>query len=101
MKLTIIAFVEILPRDFALDDDVALRFQLTVKLADDLVSHCPATVKGFAYFFAVKKWFHARHPPVTSKTWVQYIPHNRNVCIPCRTHTYYNLCVLCNTAEPF
>ena len=63
MKLTIIAFIEILPRNLALDDDVALRFQLTVKLADDLVSHCPATVKGFAYFFAVKKWFHARHLP--------------------------------------
>ena len=66
MKLTIIAFIEILPRNLALDDDVALRFQLTVKLADDLVGHRPATVKGFAYFFAVKKWFHARHLPYLS-----------------------------------
>ena len=63
MKLTIIAFIEILPRDFALDDDVAFRFQLTVKLADDFVSHRTATTKSFSYFFAVKKWFHARHLP--------------------------------------
>ena len=63
MKLTIIAFIEILPLNLALDDDVALRFQLTVKLADDLVGHRTATIKSFLYFLAVNKWFHARHLP--------------------------------------